>query len=148
MKLDVKITGFEEVKVQLRYMEEKVADLARKQMHRSAERIVKEAQLNAPVDKHNLEKSIHIEKAYGTRGRLNIDVVAGGVVDGVDVDQYVLEMHEFYENYEPGPATLEKMRQNPDRTIGSHFLTRAAAKEEPRLNETMIAVIKTVDTKL
>jgi hypothetical protein len=139
----IKITGLEEFRIGLRYASEKVKDASRKQMHRSADKIVREAQLNAPVDKHNIEESIHKEITYGLRGRLKIDIVAGGIVNGVNVDQYIALMHENYESYKPGKATLEKRAANPGRYIGSGFLSRAVEENKPRLIESLIDTVKT-----
>lgn len=150
MKMDMKVTGMKELQAQLRYTAEKVPDNARKAMHRAADHILKEAKLNTPVDKFNLEKSIRKEVTYGVRGRLQINILVGGMmVDGVNitkqknrnlskqqrkrrvnVDQYAVLVHEAYETsvaYKngPGPGTRAKMLANPGRKIGSKFLERA-----------------------
>ncbi len=143
-----KITGFDEVAVGLRHAAQKVSDAARKQMHRSADKIVSEAKINTPVDEGNLEASIRKEISYDDKRRLQITVVAGGEVNGVNVDQYAVIIHEHYESMKPGPKTLEKMAKYPDHVIGSKFLERAAAKVEPRLKESMIALVKSWDLKL
>ncbi len=143
-----KVTGFDEVAIGLRHAAQKVSDAARKQMHRSADKIVSEAKINTPVDEGNLEASIRKEISYDDKRRLQITVVAGGEVNGVNVDQYAVIIHEHYESMKPGPKTLEKMAKYPDHVIGSKFLERAAAKVEPRLKESMIALVKSWDLKL
>ena len=141
MKMGAKVTGIDELRVELRYKAKKVPDNARKVMHRGADQIAKEAKLNAPVDDGELEDSIHIEKGYEESGRLMVVVAAGGVVRGVDVDRYATLVHENYEGmlkHGPGPNTLAKMRANPGRKIGSKFLERARRDVEPKLKKAMI----------
>lgn len=137
------VSGVDEVFYQLTHAGQRVSDGARKKMHAGAARIVKEARLNAPRDDGELEDSIRIEKDYGFRGRLQLNIVMGGFVRGVNVDSYAMEVHENYEGMgKPGANTLAKMAANPGRYIGSKFLERAAAKEEPRLNADIIDVTK------
>jgi hypothetical protein len=133
--IDLKATGIEAVITKLRNIADVVPDKARKTMHRGADKIVKEAKLNTPVDTHALEDSIHKEVAYGARGRLEIDIVAG---EGLE---YAQEVHEHYESMKPGKATLAKMAANPDRIIGSKFLERALQEQEPKLHADMIVAI-------
>jgi hypothetical protein len=140
MKVDVS-----SVMLQLRNIAEKVPDKARKTMHRAADRIVKEAKLNAPVDDGELEDSIRKEIEYERRGRLKIDIVMGGWVRGVNVDRYAVIIHENYEGmlkHGPGKNTLAKMAANPGRFIGSKFLTRAGDKEKDKLMGDMIVAVQ------
>lgn len=125
---------------ELRHTGERVVENARKVMHRAAARIVKGAKLRAPVDEHNLEESIHIEKTYGERGRLQIDVVAGGFVNGRDVDEYAVIMHES--DYKLGKGSQAKQDANPGVQVGSKFLERAAEVEEEVLDRVMIAAVR------
>lgn len=126
MKIKMKVSGVNELKAAMRHAAGTVPDAARKQMHRGADRIVKEAQKNAPVDKHNLEESIRKEKSYGDRGRLQIDIVAGGEVNGVNVDEYAVIMHESDYNLGPGSQAKQAGQQN---IVGRKFLERAVDKE-------------------
>jgi hypothetical protein len=140
--IGLKATGIEEVKTQLRYAATKVPDNARKIMHRAADKIVQESKLNAPVDDGELEDSIHKEIGYEGRGRLKIDIVAGGVIRGVDVDRYAVIIHENYEGTlkkGPGKNTIAKMMANPGRIVGSKFIQRAVDKQRPKLMAAMIA---------
>lgn len=134
--IKLKVTGGRAVVVELRNIAQRVTNAARLRMHRGAAKVVKEGQLNAPRDTYRLEESIHIEKTYGTRGRLQIDIVAGGIVDGVNVDDYAALMHEHYEEIissdptdEQGRArregTIQKQAENPSRYIGGKYLERA-----------------------
>lgn len=135
------------VVVELHSIGERVVETARKRMHSAAQRIVKNAQLNAPVDDHQLERSIHVERSLGERGRLELTVVAGGTVDGVNVDDYATLIHENYSSMTPGENTRAKILANPDRVIGEKFLTRAAEEEEEGLAGSMIAAIRRVVPK-
>lgn len=141
--MGVKVTGLPMVMASIRHKVERVADGARKVMHRAADEIVKEAKLNAPVDTQALEDSIHKEISYGGRGRLQIDVVAGEGTNpktGAPVETYAAEIHENYENIPgaPGPKTEEKQRANPDRHVGSKYLENAVEKVAPKLRERFI----------
>jgi hypothetical protein len=133
-----RVTGVDEVILQLRNLAETVPDKARKTLHRGADEIVKLAKLQAPVDKHNLEDSIHKEVKYEDNRRLAIDVVAGGEVNGVDVDQYAAMIHEHYSSMKPGKNTIAKMAANPGVIVGEKFLERAYEKIEEKLNKDMI----------
>jgi hypothetical protein len=121
-------------------------------MDRGADKIVKEAQLNAPVDKHNLEDAIHKEKSYEDRGRMRVEIVVGGEVRGVDVDRYAMMVHENYEGMlravrkdgsqgGPGPGTLAKRAANPGRYVGEKFLERAVDDQMPKIIAQMSAAI-------
>lgn len=139
----MKASGFDGVLAMLRNVAEIVPANARKAMHRGADFIVKEAKLNAPVDKHNLEESIHKEATYtGRRGRLSIILAAGGTVNGVNVDNYVMEVHENYDSRRPGPRTLDKMAANPGRKIGAKFLERAVRDAEDKLRKQIIEAVQ------
>jgi hypothetical protein len=138
MKFSAEITGVPEVMLALRNLAETVPDKARKTMHRNADKIVELARLQAPVDKHNLEDSIHKEIGYDDARRLQIDIIAGGEVNGVNVEDYVALIHENYSSMKPGPGTVAKMTSNPGVLIGEKFLTRAYDKYEAKLNADMI----------
>lgn len=158
MLTKLNVIGIGGVRQQLRNLADRVPDNARKVMHRSADKIVERARAYAPEDVGNLVGSIRILKDYTVgRGRLMIDIVAGGV-DGFsksgtyipNIDRYVQIIHENYEQFEPGPKTREKMARNPGK-VGSGFLTRAAEEEEEKLTRAMIdsttAIIKEEDVQ-
>lgn len=154
MKPFIKTKGFGAVKTMLRNTARRVPDVARGQMKRSAKRTVDLAKIMAPEDEGNLSDSIRIEKTYGDRGRLQIDIVVGNrsvtTVDGkvIDLNSYALLVHEAYETAvatkSPGPKTLQKMAENPSIKIGSGFLTRALEKEMDLLGPAMIEAIKEI----
>lgn len=132
MRTNLKISGDQTLLVMLRSLAQKVPENARKTMHRGADRIVKEAQLNTPVDLHNLEESIRKVVRYENRGRLNIEIQVGGMVNGVNVDEYAMKVHENYDDENPGQGTRAKRSANPGRYIGRKFLERALAEEASR----------------
>ena len=138
MKIITKAHGVEDLVLQLRNTADRVSGTARKTMHRNADKIVELAQLQTPVDKHNLEQSIRKEVGYGARGRLEIDIVVGGFVNGVNVDHYAAEVHENYDDDNPGPNTEAKRNANPGVQIGHHYLERAVDKYRPKLQREMI----------
>lgn len=141
MEFKAKASGFAQIYAQLSHAGDRVVEAGRKQMHRSADKIVEEAKLNTPVDKHNLEESIHKEIDYGYRGRLQIQIVVGGNVNGVNVDRYAAEVHENYDSSHPGPGTLAKMQANPGRIIGRGFLTRAVEAQREKMEKAMLSAV-------
>lgn len=138
----LKVSGAGEVVARLKHAGERVKDGARKSMHRGADRIVREARLNTPVDKGNLEASIVKDVTYVDRGRLQIEVVVGGFVGGVNVDEYAAEIHENYDDENPGPRTALKRQANPGRLVGSKFLERAIEDNREKIEAAMIAVVE------
>lgn len=150
MKMRMKVQGIASVRMMLRSVGEKVPDTARKQMHRSAARIVKRAQLYVPEDTTALRESIRVEKTYGDRRRLQIDIIAGGaavVLDGgkgINLDQYAWIIHERYSDMNPGKKTKEKMAANPGVLIGERFLERANEEEEKKLRNNIIVTINQI----
>jgi hypothetical protein len=130
-----KVDGVEELMTRLRITADSVGGAARKVMHRAADRIVKNAKLNCPVDDGRLEQSIHKEVKYGYRNQLAIDIVADGVIDGKDVGEYAAIIHEHYESFKPGPGTIAKRAANPGRHVGSKYLQRALEEEQERLTQ-------------
>jgi uncharacterized membrane protein len=147
VKMKVKVTGMASARMMLRSVGEKVPDTARKQMHRSAARIVKRAQLYVPEDEGNLKNSIRIEKSYGVRGRLQIDVVAGDTTvfnaagKEIDLNQYAWIIHENYSAMNPGEKTQAKRAANPEAYIGEKFLERASEEERVALERNLVDAI-------
>lgn len=151
MKPSIRVQGMDRVRLSLRNIAERVPDGARKQMHRSAEEILRVAKIQVPVDTYNLENAIKILASYGFRGRLQIEVgvePSGDEVnrDGkpINVNDYAAIIHENYEQYEPGERTERKRARYPGYYIGSGYLTRAAENEEPKLEKQMIQTIQRI----
>jgi hypothetical protein len=135
-----KLYGADALRTALRNIADKVPENGRKVMHRAADKIVERAKLFCPVDLGNLEDSIHQETTYEGRGRLAIDIVAGGEFGGIDVDAYASEIDENYSSMHPGPGTIAKRNANPGVYIGEHFIDRAVAEQEPKLEAALIEV--------
>lgn len=154
MRPTIKINGVGHVKTMLRNIAHRVPDIARGQMKRSAARVVKLAKIMVPEDEGLLRDSIRIEKTYGDRGRLQIDVIAGNAMAvkasgrQINLDQYALLVHEAYEtsvaSKGPGPRTREKMAQHPNIKIGSGFLFRAMQTEDESFTRVMVQIINNV----
>lgn len=147
--MDMKVVGVGGVLSRLRNIGEKVADNARKTMHRSADRVVKEAKLNAPIEEGDLEESITKHVKYEDRGRLAIDITAGGENAIRNIDQYAAIIHENYEEIIRNPPqddygrelrerTRAKQAANPGRYVGGKFLERALEEERDKLAQKLI----------
>lgn len=154
MKFSMTTTGFGSVQGMLKNIAVRVPDIARGQMKRSAARVVKLAKIMVPEDEGLLRDSIRIEKTYGTRGRLEITIIAGQQMvtraNGreVNLDQYALLVHEAYETAVapngPGQKTKAKMMQHPTVKIGSGFLFRAMQTEQESFERVMVQAINQV----
>lgn len=142
-RISIDKASWARAQLELRNVAKVVPSNARKTMRRAAERIVRRARIYVPEDTGELRDSIRIEATYGERGRLQINVVAGGdiVVNAqgrtITLDQYAAIIHEHYDQFEPGPRTVEKMRQYPG-LVGGFFLDRAAEDEREKLERDMI----------
>jgi hypothetical protein len=139
--MEMRVEGLDQLLITLQHGGEKVKDNARKVMKREADKIQERAVLYAPVDDGQLERSIHLEKGYEDNGRLMIAVVAGGIVDGINVDAYAALIHENYESMKPGPNTIAKRDANPGVYVGGKFLDRAAKDSAETLEKAIIKVV-------
>jgi hypothetical protein len=137
----IKVEGVPQLKTKLRNIAQKVPDHAARVMRSASVNIVTLSQLQCPHDKGNLEESIHSEEKKDGR-RLAIDIVAGGTVNGENIDDYATLIHENYESMKPGPNTLAKMAANPGILIGSKFIQRAVDASDERLRKSMIEAIE------
>lgn len=148
MKVEMNLDelAYRRVQMGLKNIAEKVPSHASRAMRRAAMRIVNRAKLYVPEDTEALKDSIRLEAARGARGRLEINVIVGGMevinVRGrqVNLDQYAAIIHEAYDSMEPGKKTLEKMELYPGK-VGAGFLTRAAEDERETLSRNMIEEI-------
>lgn len=146
---NIKSFGVGSVKAMLRNVAERAPPHAARVMRTWADKIETKSKLQCPHDDGELEDSIHQEvmRDEGNK-RLVIAIVAGGVVRGVDVDEYAVLIHENYEGqlkHGPGKHTLEKIAANPGVVIGSKFIQRAVDEAKPRLvEETIQAVLSEV----
>ncbi|MCP1540061.1 hypothetical protein [Methylorubrum extorquens] len=148
--MKMQVAGTKSLLAELLNIGEKVPDNARKVMHRNADKIIEEAVLNAPVDKHNLEQAIRKRISYQStfRKRLKIDIEVGGIVNGVNVDEYAMQIHENYGSMNPGKGTIAKRDANPGRFIGEKFLERAVEAVEGKLRPSLIqAVLRGINGK-
>jgi len=149
MKVGLTIKGVDQVRAELRHTSSRVVDTARGAMRRAALRIRDEARINAPRDKWNLEEAIQIVRTVGERGRLQLDIDIVPTINGVNVAQYALIIHENYNSIivEPNDnpmaraGTKEKQAQYPDHVIGEKFLERAAEKEQQTLTKHLVSVV-------
>jgi HK97 gp10 family phage protein len=135
----MKVTGVSETVLSLRNIGERVAENARKTMHRAADKIVERARLMAPVDEGNLEEAIQKDIKYeGKRNRLAIDIVIMDTVNGVNVADYATYMHEG--SYNLGPLSQAK-QASTGVTVGPGFITRAGEEQKIKLEAAMIGAV-------
>ncbi len=161
MRGRVRVTGLSAVRTELRVLADRVPDTARKQMRRSADRIVALAKEYAPEDTSNLVNGIQVIKDYaGMNGRLQIDVgvvmpadafsASGTPLTAAQFDEYVALVHENYWDAVayvngPGKKTLRKIAQHGQK-VGNGFLRTAAQDEQPRMEKSLIQeVTKVID---
>ena len=133
MKGKISLSGLDAVLNGINAAAKRVVDGGKRVIYSEADTIVHEAQLNAPVDKHNLEKAITRDKGSLRGFRFVITISVGGFVGDVDVTKYALLIHENYSSMKPGPGTLQKRQQNPGRYVGEKFLERALNDRRGRL---------------
>lgn len=161
MRGRVRVTGLSAVRTELRVLADRVPDAARKQMQRSAARIVALAKEYAPEDTSNLVNGVQIIKDYaGQNGRLQIDVgivmppdsfsASGTPLTTAQFDNYVALVHENYWDAVayvtgPGKKTLAKIAKHGQK-VGTGFLRTAAQEEEPRMGKSLVEqVTKVID---
>lgn len=82
----------------------------------------------APYKDGPLEDSHKAEVIASGKERIRIEVSAGGSVNGVNVDDYVIEMHES--NYNLGEASMRKQAANPAIRVGRKFMERSLEDNE------------------
>lgn len=146
--MGAKVKGFEAVKLMLQQGGERATRAARNQMAREAKKIMDLSVLNAPVDKHNLEKAHQVVSDYkGVNGRRRYYVAVGGMVDGVNVDKYALRVHEGHGpkpgGFGIGPGTIAKA-QALGRFVGRKFLERAYRERAPHITDELIQAVSKV----
>lgn len=150
MRASARVSGMGAVQMQLRNIAQKVPAHAARTMQRAANRIVETAKIMVPEDTGNLMESIRIERGVQADRRIFINVIAGNqtvtLPNGkeIDLNQYALIIHENYDQMNPGEKTLDKMAKYPDYQIGARFLSRAAERERPVLERSMIQGIKQI----
>ncbi|MCR9222936.1 MAG: hypothetical protein NXH70_02605 [Hyphomonas sp.] len=104
--------------------------------------ISKESARRAPYMDGNLEAAHTTKVIRSANDGVTVEVAVGGVVNGVDVDKYVMEMHESHGiSYQPGPGTLTKQAADPSVTVGRKFLERAVDDNEDEIIERLEEII-------
>ena len=155
MKASISITGANEVISRLRYYADKVPENGRKVMNRRAEIILQNAKNYAPEDIGNLVNAIQLERSYGSRGRLqiNIFVAARGGELGVnnelkpgDLERYAAFVHENYSGWVQNPSkkTKQKMAMYGADKVGTGFLRTAVDEQRENLEKGLVEAITSV----
>lgn len=104
--------------------------------------IASESARRAPFMDGNLEAAHQTRVIRSTNDGVSVEVAVGGTVNGVDVDKYVMEMHESHGiTYQPGPGTIAKQAADPSVTVGRKFLERAVKENEDEIIERLEDII-------
>lgn len=118
---------------------------ARTEIKLGAEEIQKRAQVYAPVDLHNLEKAITVSRPIDTGRQFKVDIRVGGIVNGRNVDEYALIMHEWSGRW--GAGTKAK-QASLGVLVGPKYLERAARELFPIIQRRVSAALnKIIATK-
>lgn len=125
--MGMRIVGLRETQVSIRQTGERAKSHVLRQMRKEAQEIKKISQEQAPRDEGNLEEAHHVTEVKKGRERTVIEIEVGGVVNGVNVDQYALEMHESV--YNLGPESLKK-QAGQQRIVGRKYLERAVEERD------------------
>lgn len=115
---------------------------ARDAAHTEASFIMEIAEDQAPFDTGELEKAfkLNINRLRSDRTIFNVEV--GGMVDGVNVDEYAWVMHEA--SYKLGPGSLAK-QSGVGRLVGPKYLERAYDEREgPMMSAILQALLSGV----
>lgn len=103
-------------------------------LNAGAEEIAEKAKSNAPVDTHNLEEAIHVEKGFSKAGNIRYTVVCDGEgSEGRDVAEYASIMENELQpygngNYNLGPLSQAKADGGND--VGGKFMERAVEQKK------------------
>lgn len=112
---------------------------SKKELRTGAKEILETSRQQAPVDDGQLEKAHELRTVKLNKDDMEVEITVGGFVDGVNVDVYAWEMHEFqtpYGDIPLGPGSQAKNDANPpDRFVGGKFLERAVDEHEDAIVE-------------
>lgn len=121
---------------------------SKKRLRLGAKEIMDASKQMAPVDHGNLEGAHRLETVRLNKDDMEVVVSVGGVVNGVDTDEYVMEQHE---RLEPAPGAdmqlgLKSQQKDavnpPNRQVGGKFLERAGdALEEQIISDVAATLI-------
>lgn len=123
----------------------------------TAKEIMKASQQMAPLDEGDLEEAHRIDTVRLNEDFIELEISVGGIVNGVDVDEYATIMHEGLAPFGSGTAgevqqyigktgrlssSFLKNASNPsDRQVGGKFLERAVAIFEKPLMSRLSAIL-------
>lgn len=83
-----------------------------------------------PLDTGEAEKSHRVVEKQANQFRMGISIEVGGMVDGVNVDDYILFLHEG--DYKLGPRSSQKQAGSSVK-VGRKFLDRAYQERRDEL---------------
>lgn len=118
---------------------------SKKVMREGSKKILEASKQMAPVDEHRLEQAHELAVTRLNKDDMEVVIAVGGVVDGVDVDEYAWVQHERLApagDLQPGEKSLAKSVTNPaGRYVGGKFLDRAVDELEPSILEALAATL-------
>jgi hypothetical protein len=107
---------------------------AKKALREGAKQIMGTSVQQCAIDEGNLEEAHELTIVRLSQDNMEVEIEVGGVVNGVDVDDYAWMVHETqapYGDMPLGPKSQAKNAGNPaDRFVGGKFLERAADEHE------------------
>lgn len=124
-----RVTGIADVLASFQRVHDQVHRAAADALHDQGERLADRSKELAPVDKHNLEAAHHVETERHP-DRVLTTISVGGVVNGVDVDEYVEFIHDG--DYKLGPGSLAKAT-GTGQPVGPKFLDRALDERKDKI---------------
>ena len=128
MPIEVNVSG---VVADLHNMAKRSTRAVRAQLKKEATALKNMSKRMAPVDEHNLESAHQVVKFVDTNDRVGYGVEVGGVVNGVNVDNYALIVHEGLDGKKYGQTPAGRAKASRERVrVGPKFLERALRKME------------------
>jgi hypothetical protein len=129
------------VLAQLNKLKESIPKMASEALEEGGNAVAQRSRELAPVDLGNLEAAHTVDTKHKGH-KVIVTISVGGHVDGIDVDDYVAEMHEG--SYELGPRSQAKDNAT-GQPVGSKFLERAVDENKDDIEATVReAVLKAV----
>jgi hypothetical protein len=134
----MKISGVPDALARLNRLSAHVRREAAKALHAEGDAIKTRSQALAPVDEGNLEEA-HAVDTVTKPSRVTTTISVGGIVDGVDVGDYVGFTHEG--DYNLGPLSRAKA-QASGQPVGPKYLERALDERKDMIADSVAEAVR------